>query len=51
MKMFKLGLIALSLVVSSLSYSQEQQKKTPEQRAALKTERLAKEKFNKNCVC
>jgi hypothetical protein len=41
--MLKLGLIALSLVVSSLSYSQEQQKKTPEQRAALKTERLAKE--------
>jgi len=43
MKMLKLGLIALSLVVSSLSYSQEQIKKTPEQRAALKTERLAKE--------
>ena len=41
--MLKLGLIALSLVVSSLSYSQEQQKKTPEQRAVSKTERLTKE--------
>ena len=43
MKTFKLGLIALGLITSSFSYSQEQQKKTPEQRAALKTERLAKE--------
>ncbi len=43
MKMLKLGLIALGLIISTVSYSQEKVKKTPEERAIIKTEKMAKE--------
>ena len=43
MKMFKLGLITLGLTISTVTYSQDKEKKTPEQRAIQKTERMSKE--------